>query len=217
MNMLFHPDDATLASYAACGVERNYSIVLDLHIRECRHCQQRISDADHIGGALLQALPAAPLGQEQKAAVMALLDGIAPAPGVKAPAPAPEEMPKILEVLRNWRQADLDALPWKPMAPGIRRIPIEVPQGRLNLLRIAPGTCLPVHSHQGNELTMVLRGSFSDEIGRFTPGNVADLDDDVEHQPIADRDEDCICLVATDAPLRFRDWLPQLLQPLFRL
>jgi putative transcriptional regulator len=59
-----------------------------------------------------------------------------------------------------------------------------------------------------------LRGSFSDEVGRFCRGDVADLDDQIEHQPLVDSEEDCICLIATDAPLRFTTLFGKLVQPI---
>jgi putative transcriptional regulator len=35
--------------------------------------------------------------------------------------------------------------------------------------------------------------------------------------PVAETGPDCICLAATDAPLRFNRMFPRLLQPLFRI
>ena len=52
---------------------------------------------------------------------------------------------------------------------------------------------------------------------QFIKGDIADHDEDVEHQPIAEPGEDCICLVAVDAKLTFRGRLMRALQPLFGL
>jgi putative transcriptional regulator len=87
----------------------------------------------------------------------------------------------------------------------------------VRLFSIAPGTTIPHHSHGGTELTLVLSGSFSDEIGRFGPGDLADLDDSVSHQPVADTNEPCICLIATDERLRFTGMFSRLIQPLVGL
>ncbi|MCV6588281.1 MAG: cupin domain-containing protein [Marinobacterium sp.] len=106
-----------------------------------------------------------------------------------------------------------EALPWKRLVPGIQHLPLESSEGNLRLLKIAPGISIPLHSHEGSELTLILQGSYCDELGRFQAGDVADLDCDTEHQPITDGNEPCICLVATDAPLRFNDLLPRMLQP----
>ena len=89
--------------------------------------------------------------------------------------------------------------------------------GACRLLRIKPGVSVPHHTHKGNELTMILRGSYSDDIGRFCKGDVADLDDQVKHQPIVDTEQECICLIATDAPLQFTGFMGRLAQPFIGL
>jgi putative transcriptional regulator len=90
-------------------------------------------------------------------------------------------------------------------------------RGGLGLLKVAPGRVVPEHGHAGAELTLVLRGSFHDATGRYLPGDVADLDETVEHKPIADPGRECICLVASERPSRFRGLLARLLQPLHGL
>ena len=102
------------------------------------------------------------------------------------------------------------------MAPGVHCIRASGTQTLL-LLRIAPGKSMPVHSHGRNELTQILQGSYTDSLGLFTPGDVADLDQDIEHQPVTAPGVACICVSALDAPLRFPGWLARTLQPLFDL
>jgi putative transcriptional regulator len=85
------------------------------------------------------------------------------------------------------------------------------------LLYIPAGAAVPDHGHHGNELTMVLQGGFSDEYDHFLRGDVEIADEDINHTPIADVGEDCICLAVTDAPLKFSGLMPRLLQPLLRI
>jgi putative transcriptional regulator len=66
-------------------------------------------------------------------------------------------------------------------------------------------------------MTMVLQGSFSDEIDNFYRGDVELGDDNLTHTPKAGMDEHCICIAATEAPLVFNSWLPKLLQPFIRI
>jgi putative transcriptional regulator len=87
--------------------------------------------------------------------------------------------------------------------------------GDLMLLRIAPGSKLPLHSHGGNELTMILDGAYDDLLGHFGPGDVADLDGETLHQPVTSPGVPCICVAATDGPLQFAGWVARTLQPLF--
>jgi putative transcriptional regulator len=57
----------------------------------------------------------------------------------------------------------------------------------------------------------------SDCSGQFARGDVETASDDLDHQPVAGMGEACICLAATDAPLRFTTLLPRLMQPFFRI
>ena len=43
--------------------------------------------------------------------------------------------------------------------------------------------------------------------------DVADLDEDIEHRPVVEQDGDCICLVATERPTRFKSFAARLMQP----
>lgn len=108
-------------------------------------------------------------------------------------------------------------LRWHFLAPGVRHIRARVPEGRLFLLKLAPGVRLPEHGHGCNELTLVLRGAYTDRFGEFRAGDIADLDMDAEHQPTITSDEPCITLAATDAPIRIKNRGLRLLQPWFRM
>jgi putative transcriptional regulator len=44
---------------------------------------------------------------------------------------------------------------------------------------------------------------------------VADLDGEILHQPVTSPGVPCICVAATDAPLKCSGWLARTLQPLF--
>ena len=58
---------------------------------------------------------------------------------------------------------------------------------------------LPLHGHTGAELTVVLTGAFTDERGEFRRGDLQEIEK-IEHQPVGDREEGCICLVAAEGP-----------------
>ena len=113
----------------------------------------------------------------------------------------------------SWR-----ALRWRWTAPGVHMIRAARPTGdNLILLKIAPGKSMPVHSHGGSELTQIIKGAYDDALGHFGPGDMADLDGEVEHQPVTSPGVPCICVAALDAPLRFPGWLARKVQPLVGL
>ena len=127
----------------------------------------------------------------------------------------PDALPRPLQPYfgRSWR-----GLRWRWMAPGVHMIRAARGSGdTLILLRIAPGKSMPLHSHQGTELTQILRGAYDDVLGHFGPGDVADLDNEIEHRPVTAPGAPCICVAALDAPLRFPGWLARKLQPLVGL
>ena len=76
---------------------------------------------------------------------------------------------------------------------------------------------MPDHGHQGMELTLVLQGAFRDEVDRFARGDLEIATEDLEHTPVADIGEDCICLAATDAPLKFKSIIPRVMQPFLKI
>jgi putative transcriptional regulator len=87
----------------------------------------------------------------------------------------------------------------------------------VRLLYIPAGCEMPDHGHDGLEMTLGLQGAVLDGGERFARGDVEIADEDLEHTPVADIGEDCICLVASDAPLKFRGLLPRIAQPFFRI
>jgi putative transcriptional regulator len=199
-----HPGDDTLLGHAAAALPQGLSLVVATHLALCPACRTRMAEADAVGGALLDALDPAPLGAGALDGVLARLDEPASETiSVTAPGRAQTAVPRPL---RDHLEAPLGALRWRPVAPGVRFHPLtglSSERGAVRLLRVAPGSALPRHGHTGSELTLVLRGWFEDEAGRFAEGDVEDADPGTVHRPVIGGDFDCICLVATDAPLRF--------------
>lgn len=212
MNINHHLDDATLMSYSAGALSQGMALVVATHLSICQQCRELAEANDALGGALLESLESEKVGDSMLANLLSQLD-TQPVENVNV-RPVKRD-PEIPAPLSDYIDGSLDQLEWKRIVPGVAYydMPWEG-RGVSRLLRIAPGKSMLAHTHDGNELTMVLRGSFSDEIGRFCRGDVADLDDQIEHQPLVDSEEDCICLIATDAPLRFTTLFGKLVQPI---
>ena len=201
MTITHHLDDATLMSFAAGALPAALSAVAAAHVAMCPRCRREVARLERVGGALLGRAVAR--GDRSRRA---------PNPGrppsvTELPAPqradAGGRCPRAACAPR--RSAGLDAVRWRWLGP--RRVaspPAADGRRQARLLKVAPGRTVPEHSHGGAELTLVLRGSFHDETGRYRRGDVADLDETVEHQPIADPGPDCICLVASEKPEEFR-------------
>ncbi len=215
MKLIHHPDDATLMAYAAGAVTEGFSLVIAAHLEQCPRCRSRVADAESLGGELISSMPSAELTGGGLEAVWAQIDSDTQ-PQYRAPE-KPRALSDLPGVLTPYLPDGLEGIRWRTLAPGIRQHQlknVESGRGTVRLLSIAPGTTMPHHTHGGSELTLVLKGSFTDEIGRFQPGDLADLDSSIHHQPVADTDVPCICLIATDQRLKFSDALSRMLQPL---
>lgn len=205
-----HIPEPILAAYTAGTLPHAFSIVVATHISLCLSCRASLGAHEALGGAVLETQAPAALSDGLKSGLLARLDDPFDLPEPPArngifPAPLADTMggraPK-----------------WKTLGMGVRQdILLGQKDGTLRLLYIPPGQAVPDHGHNGLEMTLVLQGSFSDETGQFGVGDVEIADETLEHTPIADEGVPCICLAATDAPLRFRALMPRLLQPLFRI
>ncbi|MGD1888413.1 MAG: ChrR family anti-sigma-E factor [Cohaesibacteraceae bacterium] len=108
-------------------------------------------------------------------------------------------MPKALQSYIGMPMADV---PWKSVMPGLAEYKLPEKNGaEVSLIRIDSGKAVPVHTHHGAEITLVLQGGFSDESGHYGVGDIAFADDDINHKPLADKGEVCICFAVVDAPV----------------
>ncbi|CAA0100179.1 ChrR family anti-sigma-E factor [Zhongshania aliphaticivorans] len=216
-----HPNEDTLLSYAAGSLPAALALVVGCHIQFCPHCRSQVRAGESLGGELMSALTPKALSMRARDNMLARLalqesqSEVPAAVGSLTTAEATSAQDAMPSLLRNiLKESDFDELPWKKtIAPGLKQIVLDCGEGQARLLRIAAGQKMPVHSHRGSELTLILRGGYSDKLGQFNAGDVADLDGSVEHQPVADDDMDCICLAGMDAPLVFKGWLAKLIQP----
>jgi putative transcriptional regulator len=208
-----HLDDATILAFAAGTLGEAHGYAVATHLAYCKTCRDATREAESLGGELLMAEPAAAVTDTCRAATLASLDFKIAAPA-RTVAQHHSKLPAVLLKLLN--NSELTELKWKAKAPGVATFQIPLSgsgKTRLQLLRIGPGRKMPEHSHGGEELTVMLQGSYSDHTGRYRVGDVADLDEEIEHQPVVDSDMDCICLVATEAPTRFTSFWARLAQP----
>jgi putative transcriptional regulator len=213
MTIHHHLNDDTLMAYAAGSVSESMSFVIATHLSLCSNCRNKVKEMEKIGGIALEDETQIAMKSGALDAVLCMLDeDFDP----EITLPANDRISSTVPMpLSQFVPNELSDIQWKNMAPGIKTFPltdVKAGTGSVRLLKISPGVTIPEHGHNGSELTLVLKGSFSDEIGRFKAGDIADLDDDTNHQPIADSSEDCICLVVTEGPLKFKALVPRLMQ-----
>ena len=205
-----HIPDPILSAYAAGTLSQPFALVAAAHVSLCDACRATFEAHQAAGGAVLESLDEIELSGDLKSAVLDRLDEEFPAEVSyerSGAYPGP-----VMEALKG------KAPSWKNVGLGVKQSILSAgDEGSVRLIYIPPGQAMPDHSHGGLELTLVLQGSFSDRTGRYGVGDVEVGDEDLEHTPVAGEGPPCICLAATDAALKFKGWMPRLLQPIFRI
>ena len=214
MTIRHHLSDSLLIAYAAAQLPEAFSLVVATHVSLCDECRARLESFEAVGGAVLEEAGEIALGEDALALALARIERLPQETAAKPPKragifPAP---------LVDYVGGDLASVRWRRVVGGVKQA--ILPTGKdatVRLLYIPAGKAVPDHGHRGMELTLVLQGAFADANDRFNRGDVEIAGEDLEHTPVAMAGEDCICLAATDAPLRFRGLIPRLAQPLLRI
>ena len=218
MTVDHHPFEATLLAYASGHLPEGLSLAVATHLAWCAECRDAVAAAETAAGLLLAQGPQAECSDALLARTLSALDH-RPQPAHQPP-PAPRQALlqelKLPQPLQGYVQR-LGPARWRWLAPGVAQIPLigrTGGGGSARLLRVRPGMRMPRHGHCGSELAVVLSGAYDDELGRFARGDLADHGEEVTHQPRSDLREGCVCLIATDRPLRFSTPLLRLVQPM---
>lgn len=214
MTIRHHLSDQLLTGYAAGSLPEAFNLVVATHVSLCDECRARLASLDAVGGALLEEAEEIAMGEDALARALNRIESLPQAtrsdplkPAGIFPAP-----------LADYIGGDLSAVRWRKVGGGVKQAILPTAKdASARLLFIPAGTAVPDHGHRGMELTLVLQGAFADENDRFGRGDIEIADEEMEHTPVALAGQDCICLAATDAPLRFRGLLPRLAQPLLRI
>ncbi len=216
MTLQHHPDDCTLAAFAAGTLDLGEHVAIATHLVGCSQCRGFVRAMEGVGGTVLASLPPTPMSADALLQLEARLsDTSEPQQTESMPPISDTGIPSLPKFVRQYRMGG-----WQWVAPRVRlrRIDLPVPsKTRVFLLRSGPGTRMLQHSHTGVEMTCVLAGAFEHEGGYFGPGDFDLGDETIDHRPIVKGREDCICLVAMRGDLRLEGLLGRLIQPFVRL
>lgn len=209
---LGQPLDALLADYAAGRLSPNLHALMEAHL---------VLSGQHRGyvhaleAAVAEDVVAAPpIALPRRAAILERIMSEQAAPARPAAPLPPDVLPSPL---RRIIGHDLADVPWRSVMPGLKEFSVPSREGEeANLLWIKAGRRMPAHTHEGSEVTLVLKGAFRDVTGRYGRGDIAVADGELDHRPTAEEGEDCICFAVTDAPLRLTGPVGRILQRFLR-
>lgn len=214
MTPTHHIPEDLLLSYATGSSEEAISLLVAAHITLCPQCRQTCEHLDEVGGTMVASLEPAEVSTDIMDKLVERLDEPLPEPAATASNTDSTYPRPLLSYLGDNAQPR-----WKTSAPGLYlvRLPFALEKQPVHLAQIRAGYTVPHHTHHGFEATLVLTGGFIDCGEHFERGDVAIRNEKFRHDVVMDSDEDCICLIVSDAPLiplTFYGRLLQLFTPL---
>jgi putative transcriptional regulator len=208
--------DELLIAHAAGKLPEPVALAVATHLALNPAARARYRRYEALGGMLLDELQPAPLAVDSWDRLLGRLDE-ASEEDVSRPLALAQGCHVLPRPLRDYVPGSLDALRWRNYGTAAEaELAVRAPGYRTSLIRVRAGKMVPRHTHEGNELTVVLEGAFHDETGHYRRGDLAIADSSIDHRPVADEGQDCLCLAVTDAPLRLTGLFGRLLNPFIR-
>jgi putative transcriptional regulator len=194
MTISSHPDISTLMTCSAGSQPEALCAVVTSHLAMCSHCMNELKRMEMIGVSLFdsldqqicidrtQKLPPAPREQSKAKKIMASRTRDVPHP--------------LVELIGG----SLDAIKWQDLAPGVwgYQIPLTArAKGDLRLVKLAPDAQIQQVNHAGEQLILVLNGSYDTESITYQAGDFADIEDEHQHSITAGR-HGCVLLIGNE-------------------
>lgn len=216
----YHPDSRFLTDYAAGTLALSEAACVAAHLHYCGRCRARVQQltdiASHLFAGLQGQVPES--AEDQFEQLMTRID-TEPDDGERMRPDVSEHdgdrrLPGVVRALVGEEQ--LEQLDWVRLGKALRIAPIELQSaGRQTALYdIRAGSRMPEHEHRGEEITVLLQGSFSDADGKYEVGDFVVRHAGEPHQPMATQDVDCLCLVSLERPVRATSFWFRLFEPL---
>lgn len=216
-SVALHPPRKQLQEFVAGELPAGLSVALSAHIEICEDCQQASAELQESVSADWADVPVANDGD-----FAAMLDRIVAQPQAtqrQEREAVPREIVinnKSVPLPRVLAKVAAGGLVWKHLRGGVSQAQVALDdQTKCEFIYMHPGSKAPAHTHRGNEVMLVLDGSFSDELGEYKAADFVVRDPSHKHQP--QTRDGCLCFSVLDSPLVFTEGFWRLLNPLNRL
>ena len=222
-----HPNSAILQDFVDGNLADSVSLIVSSHVELCEHCRKQVSmltaqaaDSAFESDALELKLSDSEMGafladdgEFDFDAINQITADLSQA--VEVAVEAQQEtvynttftIPRALNsvVRKDWTNLGKISR---------ARLDFDDESHHTSLLHIDKDGQVPCHTHKGFEITLLLEGSFEDEMGVYNKGDFIWLDGEHTHQPATK--EGCVCLTVSSDALYFTKGVSQLFNPLGR-
>ena len=200
-----HPSPELLVEYVSGALSIARAISITTHLHFCQNCRQATVLLTEIGGHLLRESDVLTVSDGLLEKVLTNLDesaGEGQVTGREVVSPPDQVIASLpLFVQRFFPDG---CIKWRFVSPSLKTASISVGEEAYELAvdLINAGGKAPEHDHRGREITVVLKGSFSDAEGVYHSGDFMTREVGSVHRPFASLNEPCICLSVLSAPIK---------------
>lgn len=196
----WHPSSDQLIEFSSGTGSSAMNIAISTHLHYCQECRRKVTDMETTAAVMFNEQSTVEIDKGGFDQLMARIKA-EPAPTIEKAKPVPSRFPPIVEKLIN---KDTESLDWKSPMKNLRvsRLMTDETGLILGLHHMKSGGRVPNHAHRGNEISVVIEGGFSDEMGSYGPGDFIHLSTEHSHSPQADADGDCWLLSLVEAPVK---------------
>jgi putative transcriptional regulator len=214
-----HPPEELLLGYASGALPEPIALAVASHAAICPETAREIRRLEGLGGALLDGIAPVEMKSGALDRALALLDSAEAQNAPPKPIATAATRALLPAPVWPYIKGDLANLAWRRRSADIDTAELIADSGKRSafLLRVKAGRPVPRHTHRGLELTLVLAGAYCDAANCFERGDIQIADPTIDHQPIAAAGEECICLVALEAPIWFTGPVGRLANPFVKL
>lgn len=214
MKPTFHPHEELLMEYASGALGESHALMVATHLSFCPVCRETVRKMETFGGEMLDQLTEAQMPASAKTALFDQLNDLPPEP-LRSTTSLSRGSNCEFPPLQGYLTDGLASASWRRLGPAVRYADLN--KGRdgadAQLIHVKAGRKSIQHTHTGDEWTLVLKGAYDDGVGRYQAGDAVFADRDTDHNPMALPQEDCICLVVIDSPIRLTGPVGRLFNP----
>ncbi|WP_135383486.1 ChrR family anti-sigma-E factor [Vibrio tasmaniensis] len=220
-----HPNAAILKDFVDGNLADSVSLIVSSHVELCEHCQKQVS--------MLTAQAADSVFESDTAGLKrsdSEMDAFLSDDGEfdfdtidQITADLSQAVEVVVEAQQETVSNTTFTIPralnsvarkdWLNLGKISRaRLDFDDESHHTSLLHIDKDGQVPCHTHKGFEITLLLEGSFEDEMGVYNKGDFIWLDGEHTHQPATKKG--CVCLTVSSDALYFTKGVSQLFNPL---
>lgn len=214
----FHPNDQMLRSFVVAELPASLSVAVSMHVEMCEKCQKRVVELQEQAAKEKIDNEVTLQAEVSEDDFDLMFNDIV--------ADETFDLPKFVNAQTlNTKGGDIK-LPrainslklseWSSLGKLSRcRVMLDDGEMRSSILHIDQQGEVPSHTHKGFEVTVMLDGSYTDELGTYHKGDFIWLDHEHTHNPVSK--DGCVCYTVVSDSLHFTSGVSRLLNPIGKL